>query len=178
MAHQPDQPRVAIQVALATPEQQPILANLLELYAHDFSEFHPIALGPDGRFGYKSLEEYWSLPDRHAFLFAVDGNLAGLALIKKGSEITRDPSVWDGREFFVLRSFRKRGVGSAAAHEIWRKYEGPWEVRVMKSNVSALSFWQRATSTFTRNPVEPAKIEKDGQHWNVFSFESKRADNK
>src|SRR5580704_1256923 len=99
MAHKPGEPKIQVQVTLATPEQQPILANLLELYVHDFSEFHPVALGPDGRFGYKGLEEYWSAPDRYAFLFTVDGNLAGLALIKKGSEITRDPSFWDVREF-------------------------------------------------------------------------------
>jgi hypothetical protein len=29
----------------AAPEQEPILANLLELYAHDFSEFHNVAIG-------------------------------------------------------------------------------------------------------------------------------------
>jgi len=178
MAHKPDEPSLSVQLTLATPEQQPILANLLELYAHDFSEFHPVVLNTDGRFGYKGLEEYWSLPDRYAFLFTVEGNLAGMALIKKGSEITRDPSVWDIHEFFVLRGFRKRGVGSAAAHEIWRRFEGSWEVRVMKSNVPALSFWRRAISTFTRNPAEPTQIEKDGQHWNVFSFESSQTYNK
>jgi predicted acetyltransferase len=172
VAHQSDEPQTRVRLTLANTEQRPILANLLELYVHDFSEFHPVPLGTDGRFGYKGLDEYWSIPNHHPFLFTVDGNLAGLALIKKGSEITRDTSVWDVHEFFVLRSFRKRGVGSAAAHQIWRKFEGPWEVRVMKSNVSALSFWQRAISTFTGNPAEPNQIEKDGQHWNVFAFES------
>src|SRR5450755_4496148 len=42
-----------IEVIPAKPKDEPILANLLELYAHDFSEFHNIDLGADGRFGYK-----------------------------------------------------------------------------------------------------------------------------
>jgi len=44
-----------IEVIAAGPDQEPILANLLELYIHDFSEFLDIQLGPDGRFGYPHL---------------------------------------------------------------------------------------------------------------------------
>jgi hypothetical protein len=57
-----------IEVDPALREHATILANLLELYAHDFSEFHSLDLGPDGRFGYKSLSLYWSEADRHPFL--------------------------------------------------------------------------------------------------------------
>jgi hypothetical protein len=50
-------PSVHIEVIPAARNQQPILANLLELYAHDFSEFHGIELGEDGRFGYQHLPQ-------------------------------------------------------------------------------------------------------------------------
>jgi len=83
-----DRPPVDIQLELALREQSPILANLLELYAHDFSEFQPLDIGPDGRFGYKSLPLYWSESNRHPFLIRFDGKLAGLALVKRGSEIS------------------------------------------------------------------------------------------
>jgi predicted acetyltransferase len=78
------------------------LANLLELYAHDFSEFHSLGIGADGRFGYKSLPLYWSDPNRYPFLVRVDGKLAGLALVKRGSEITGNPTVWDMAEFLFF----------------------------------------------------------------------------
>ena len=58
MTRLPVQPSVQIAVIPATSEQRPILANLLELYAHDFSEFYDLELGADGRFGYKHLTEY------------------------------------------------------------------------------------------------------------------------
>jgi hypothetical protein len=80
------QPSVQIEVIPATSEQRPILANLLELYAHDFSEFYDLELGADGRFGYKHLPRYWRDPDRHPFLIKVDGRLAGFVLAKRGSE--------------------------------------------------------------------------------------------
>jgi hypothetical protein len=44
-----------VEVIPAAREQAPVIANLLELYAHDFSEFHPIELGADGKFGYREL---------------------------------------------------------------------------------------------------------------------------
>ena len=91
-----------VEVVPATLEQQSILANLLQLYAHDFSEFHDVDLGPDGRFVYASLPLYWSEPDRHPFLVRVDGRLAGFVLVKRGSEVSGDKTVWDMAEFFVI----------------------------------------------------------------------------
>jgi len=64
-----------VEVIPATPEQATILANLFELYAHDFSEFHSLEIGEDGRFGYTSLPLYWSEPGRHPFLIRMDGKL-------------------------------------------------------------------------------------------------------
>ena len=77
-----------VELLPATRDQSPILANLLELYIHDFSEFLNVVPGPDGRFGYPCLPLYWSDPNRHPFLVKVDGQWAGFALVKQGSEIS------------------------------------------------------------------------------------------
>ena len=147
---------------------------MLELYAHDFSEFHHLELGADGRFGHQPLPLYWSDPGRHPFLILVDGRLAGLALVKRGSEFSDRETVWDVAEFFVVRAYRRQGIGLKTAHELWRKFPGPWEVRVMQSNRTALDFWQRAITTFNNGQaIRPARIEKDGECWYVFSFECK-----
>jgi predicted acetyltransferase len=133
-------PSASIDLILATPEQQSILANLIELYAHDFSEFLDVEMGEDGRFGYKRLPLYWSEAGRHPFLVRMDGKLAGFALVKRGSEISGDADVWDMAEFFVLRGYRRRGIGIQVAHRVWREFSGKWEVRVMQSNVQAQRF--------------------------------------
>ena len=140
----PKKPFARLEVIRALPEEQPILANLLELYAHDFSEFHDVHIGADGRFGYPRLPLYWSEPDRHPFLVWWDGQLAGFVLVKRGSEISGDKVIWDMAEFFVLRIHRKRGVGTQVAHDVWTRFPGLWEVRVMQSNGSANQFWARA----------------------------------
>ena len=162
-----------VSVTRAVPEEKPVLANLLELYAHDFSEFHAIEIGPDGRFEYSNLPLYWTETGRHPFLVRIDGRLAGLVLVKKGSEVSADPAVWDMAEFFILRAYRRRGIGTQVAHRIWNQFPGRWEVRVMESNLLALHFWADAISKFTGETVRPSRIEKATDHWQLFSFESR-----
>ncbi len=161
-----------IELIPAAKADETILANLLELYAHDFSEFYGVELEPDGRFGYKNLPLYWSEPGRHPFLVRVDGKLAGFALVKKGSAISGDANVWDMAEFFIIRGYRRRGVGTRLAREVWNRFPGAWQVRVLQSNVLALKFWGHAISSFTGNVVRPTQVEHDGDSWRLFSFES------
>jgi predicted acetyltransferase len=169
---------MTIELVPATAEQQPTLANLLELYAHDFSEFHPLEIGASGRFGYQSLPLYWSEPSRHPLLIQMGGNLAGFAFVKRGSEVSGSLTVWDMAEFFILRGYRRRGIGTQAAHEVWRRFPGPWEVRVMQSNVSAHHFWECAISEFTGEAIHPVFAEKDGKHWKLYSFNTEQPEKK
>jgi predicted acetyltransferase len=173
-----EHPPSSVSVVPAARDQEPILANLLELYIYDFSEYLPVELGPDGRFGYKNLCEYWSEPDHHPFLITVDEKLAGFALVKKARTFSSDDqagsdTVWDMAEFFIVRANRRRGVGLIAAHQIWCQFPGRWQVRVMRANLAALNFWQRAVDTFAGHALVPISIERDEKPWDVFTFESK-----
>jgi predicted acetyltransferase len=165
-----------VEVVAATPEQEPILANLLELYVHDFSEFLDLDISEDGRFGYPSLRLYWSESGHHPFLIRADGKLAGLALVKRAAAVSGSESVWDMAEFFVLRGCRGRGVGAVAAHQVWRRFPGAWEVRVMQRNALARRFWAGAISTFAGDAVQPRHIERNGEPWDLFSFRSGKVD--
>lgn len=173
MPEREDKSPADIHLEPALREQEPILANLLELYSHDFSEFQSLDIGSDGRFGYSSLPLYWNDSDRHPFLILLDGKLAGLALVKQGSEISAKQEVWDMAEFFVLRGCRRRGIGTLAAQEAWRRFPGLWEVRVMQSNLTASLFWKHAISDFIHESIQPVCSEKHGRSWQLYSFQSR-----
>jgi predicted acetyltransferase len=161
-----------IKLLPATAEQEPVLSNLLQLYAHDFSEFHDIELEQDGRFEYRELPLYWREPGRKPFLVEVDGKPAGFVLVKRGSEVSGDETVWDMVEFFVVRGYRRRGIGTAIAHEVWRRLPGCWEVRVMVSNQVAYDFWGHAIREFTGEVGPSKRFKKKGEEWHLLSFQS------
>jgi predicted acetyltransferase len=163
---------INIEVTPALPEQQSILANLLELYVYDFSEFLELHLGADGRFGYEQLPLYWKETNRYPFLIKVNGYLAGFVFVHKGSQISGDENVWDMAQFFILHGYRRLGIGKQVAHEIWQRFPGIWEVRVIARNQKAKIFWERAIAEFTGKAIESVSFDKAGENWHLFSFES------
>ena len=126
-----------IEVLEATVDDKPVMRRLLELYAHDFSEFTATDVDARGRFGYPYLDLYWTEPERRPFLFRVAANWAGLALVRTGVP-------HDMAEFFVLRKYRRTGVGEAAARDLFARFPGDWQVRQLETNPGATAFWRRA----------------------------------
>ncbi len=162
---------VLVEVIPAPAEQAPVLANLFELYAHDFSDFVELEIGPDGRFGSETLSPYWKEAGRHPFLIRVSGHLAGFALVTEGSRISGAADVRDMAEFFIVRGRRRLGVGLKAALAIWKMFPGKWEIRVMDRNRGAKEFWAGAIANLIGHSIESTVFQKDGVVWHLFSFE-------
>lgn len=164
----------AISLDRATEADSVLLANLLELYIHDMSEVFPhVELGPDGRFGYRRLPLYWSEPDRRfAFLIRCDGRIGGFVLVTRGSPAVSDPTVLDVAEFFVVRQYRRSGVGRRAAFLLWNQLPGKWIARVLVGNRGALAFWRGAVAAFTGGAFTESALSNPPNDWRVFSFEN------
>lgn len=130
------------------------LSRLLELYAHDFSERTGADVRDDGTFGWNDLDRWWRESDRHPFFLRVDGRLAGFALVRSG-----DPH--DMAEFFVLRKYRRGGVGIAAARAVFARFPGAWQVRQQWANTAATAFWRRAVPPgFTEDEVAEGPVQR------------------
>ena len=143
----------------ATLADKPVLGNLLELYQYDFTEYTGDDVGPDGRFGYRYLDAYFANPDRHAFLIRADGQLAGFVLVRRATSALGDGDVFDMAEFFVMRKYRRRAVGSEAAHRTFDRFVGRWEVREMAANLPAQAFWRRVIAAHTAGRFEERRID-------------------
>jgi predicted acetyltransferase len=166
--------RDAVTLERATPDMSPVLQNLLELYIHDVSDIFAVELGPDGRFGYDKLPLYWADPvGRHAFLIRCGHHLAGFALATRGSPATDNPADLDVAEFFVLRGFRRLGVGRAAAFTLWDTITGPWVVRVLESNHTGLGFWSEVVRAYTSGVFFERTLAGVPSAWRVFTFASR-----
>jgi predicted acetyltransferase len=152
----------------------PVLSNLLEFYIHDLSDFFPIEIGVDARFGYDRLASYWQEPERRsAYLIRVGSRLAGFALATRGSPLTDDPNDLDVAEFFVLRRHRRSRVGRRAAFLLWNRMPGHWIVRVAGNNQRALAFWRGVVSDYTRSALSERLVQLPERVWHVLDFDTR-----
>lgn len=162
-----------VDVLKASIEQKPVLANLLELYAYDFTEFCDFDIGDNGFYGYEQLPLYWTEPTRFPYLIYVDRKIAGFILVQKGSPISDNTMIWDVAEFFVMKKYKRHGVGTVAALNIWQQFKGAWQVRVLADNHIACSFWLQAIKKFTSVPPAKIKTSIKDEDWIIYTFESK-----
>jgi predicted acetyltransferase len=151
------QPPANLSFNLASSKERVLLENLAQFYCHDFSEFLEMYVDENGRFGDVDLTAYWVDEWKHPFVLRVDDKPAGFALIAERSKITGKSGVFDLTEFFVLRRFRRRGVGRAAAFAAFDHFGGPWEVRQREENPSATAFWRRTIDDYTRGDYEETR---------------------
>jgi predicted acetyltransferase len=128
---------VRVELVEALAEDKTVVRRLLQLYHYDFSEFDGEDVNPHGEYLHRYFDEYWTDPDRKAFLLQVDGSWAGFALV-----FTGEPH--DIAEFFVMRKYRRLGVGARAAATLFARFPGRWTVRQQVTNPAATAFWRRA----------------------------------
>lgn len=116
------------------------LGRMLELYQHDLSDLWDQDLDERGEFGY-ALERFLERRDAWAYLFEVEGQRAGCALVDRRVRIPGDDFWMD--QFFVLKKYRRLGVGAAGARAVFAAHPGRWQVGQMPANRPAQAFWRR-----------------------------------
>jgi predicted acetyltransferase len=156
---------VVLEAREVTDSERPTVERLIQLYLYDMASEHPWPLEPDGRYAYDFLDRFW----QHPYLLYADGNLAGFALVIRGCPITGREDCWFMAEFFVLRPYRRQGLGAEAARQLFATHRGAWHVAVLGSNQPALAFWGRALSAY-QPAVAPTEF--DGDYWLVHAFQS------
>ncbi|AHF07392.1 GNAT family N-acetyltransferase [Desulfitobacterium metallireducens] len=140
-------------------EQKSVLRNLLELYIYDFTEFIPDDVDCHGLYGYKYLDQYWTEEGRHPFFIYIDGNIAGFVLVRRYYVSDLNDYIYSIAEFFVMKKYRKQGVGREVAFRIFNMFSGVWEVAEVEENRPAQAFWRKVIHAFTQGDFE--EIQKE-----------------
>jgi len=126
-----------------------VLRHLMELYAYDFSEYDDADVNEHGLYGYTYFDYYWTEETRHPFLIKVDGQLAGFILINEYCYVAQEPGTRSISEFFVMRKYRRQGIGTAAATQVLDRFPGKWEVIQHDGNEPSKRFWERVIGEYT-----------------------------
>lgn len=133
----------------ATHADLALVKNLVPYYIYDMAEHLGWPCTSEGRFdGCDDLETYFAGERRHAFILRDGLEPAGFVLILADKpEPDVDYSVTD---FFVLRKFRRQGVGQRTAHDLFRRFPGRWKVEQFAANQPAVAFWTTIIDRYTK----------------------------
>lgn len=140
---------MTIDIVEVEASQKPVLGHLMQLYLYDLSAVAGWDIGDDGLFGsVERIERFWTVGQRHSFLIRSDGRVAGYVLVRRGTQFTCDGDGHEIAGLFVLRRYRRRGIGERAACFVFDRFPGRWEVVEMAANVDAHVFWLKTIDRY------------------------------
>lgn len=132
----------AIELVPATAETRNKLENLITLYLHDLSEFaDDLKVNQDGKFEYEGIELYFTRDELKPFFIYFHDEVVGFILLNSGNFVPKDID-YSVHEFFILKSFRKKGIGSAAVRKLMDIYKGKYKIVQLAGNKPAINFWK------------------------------------
>ncbi len=155
----------------ASIEDHPALQQMLELYQYDLSDIWDQDLDAQGQYGY-ALDRYWSDASCHAYVATVAGHYAGFALVDSAVKV--QPTGYWMDQFFILKKYRRSGVGQALAAHAFADLPGSWEVGQMLANLSAQQFWRKTVATQTDGEFEEHELLGGGWEGYVQCFNNAR----
>jgi predicted acetyltransferase len=159
-----------IEVIQATLEDKPILQRMMEFYQYDFSEYDESDLDSQGTFGYAWLDHYWREQGRYPFIVRVDGKLAGFVLVNQFTYLSN--SEWSIAEFFIMRKYRREGIGKTAAFFIFDKFRGVWEIHQLENNQPSQHFWRKVISEYTHGQYSETLLNNESSRGPIQQFDN------
>lgn len=166
-----------VTLRLAELGDREILANLLEKYHYEFSQYNNLDVNKLGLYGYQYLDYYWTEENRWAYFIEADGRLAGFVMINDFPETEDRKTDFCVSEFFVLYKYRRFGVGRKAVFQVLDRHKGSWQLKRHPKNIASVHFWNAVIHEYTGGRFELAEAYpnteyEDGSLGDVFFFES------
>jgi predicted acetyltransferase len=162
-----------IEVLRATAQDKPAVQRLMQFYLYDFTEFLNLDMDENGVFMEGILDSYFPGDEtRTPYLIKVNGKLAGFILVSDQVLLDESKGAKCIKEFFVMRRYRRVGIGGTALKNLLDMEPSAWEVRVVARNQPAIHFWEAALHKLTHGNF--SRRDMDDEQWKgpVFTFES------
>jgi len=158
-------------------DDREILANLLEKYDYEFSQYDGRDVNKLGLYGYEYLDYYWNADKRWAYFIEVDGKLAGFVMVIDLPEVEGTETDFQIAEFFVMYKYRRSGVGRQAFFLVLDKHKGRWQLKRHPKNIASVCFWDNVINEYTKGQYElitshPKLDYVDGTLGDVFFFDN------
>jgi predicted acetyltransferase len=160
----------AVTLRSVRPRDVPIVQHLIQLYIYDLGGDR-WGVERDGTFGSPSWHRsFWRRRGGAHFVVRVDGRPAGFALVRHRAQFA-GVGVREMSEFFVLRRYRRRGIGTRVARALFARFPGSWELAVLTWN-PARRFWRGVIRRVAVGRVLATRRRRDDLPFVVFRFDT------
>jgi predicted acetyltransferase len=140
---------VAGRETLVAADEKPQLTALMRGYLTEMTA----RLGLAEMDAYPDLDLYWSEPaTRWPYWISDDDRHVGFALVRFNQAL----ACLEMAEFFVARSYRRKGIGIAAARRIIARHPGNWRITQWEVNAAAIAFWHRVLDGYAYEETRTA----------------------
>ena len=140
-----------ISLELAHKDQKELMKNLMALYLHDLSSYvDDLEINQEGFLEYDGLDLFWEKKELIPLLIHYKGNVIGFVLLASPPYAPKGIDICI-HEFFILRKYRKLGLGTKAIEELMQQYKGKYYVMQLEKNKPALEFWR---NLYKKNPID------------------------
>jgi predicted acetyltransferase len=154
--------RSRLHITQASPEDDRVLANLMNHYIYDMAEWFDLSSDIEGFYAYP-IDVMWA-DTFDVYIARLDGVPIGFALIEMIDDLH------DLKEFFIVRRHRRARFGKGFCGYVWGARRGAWRVRVFCGNRPAVQFWERVISDYTEGMYTEENIKKDDKQWVYYHF--------
>lgn len=103
------------------------------------------------------LDPYWRDTHHHPYWAYVGKSPVAFAVVHS---LQQTPALQDMEQFFVLKEYRRTGVGESLFRFCMQTHPGQWQIRVMQNNLPGYAFWERVIKHHTAGQYSCA-IETD-----------------
>src|SRR5258708_33683791 len=85
---------------------------------------------------------------RFPYIIKKDEKYIGFVLVKFIE--TAERNYFSIGEFFVMRKYRREGIGRSVAAQVFNLHRGQWEVYQKENNIPAQLFWNKVIADYTK----------------------------
>lgn len=160
-----------LEIRPGTFADRAVVDRLMELYLYDYSEFDGFDVDEHGVYRYDNLDYYWMERSKEILVFKVNGHWAGFAMTS--AEVVLPGSQKSLDNFFILRKYRRHGLGKLAAQEIFALQPAAWEMCILAVNLPALQFWRKVAATLAPQQWQEHLLDTEDWRGPVISLDNR-----
>ena len=117
----------------------------VQVYLNELNNFFPIDKNDKGLYIYDSLDKYFNYSGNNAFFIIENNIIVGFVLINKNN----DERVV--QEAFIANEFKRKGYCRKAIYEIFERFRGNWNIKVVPNSIDAENFWINIVKDYTND---------------------------